>query len=267
MNRRFRLAAASAFAFVWIICFFIIRPILLLPDISSLDRVIAGDPVIPICTLSGSLIHEYHSPTYGEKIQVTLDGISDELIALTLTTEDNGFFTNPGFSPTGIARAVIQNLVMRQTFSGASTITQQVVRNILLSEQERFDRSLLRKAKEILLAVAVTLRYDKETILGLYMNEIYYGQNATGVEQASLVYFGKHASEITLPEAAFIAGLPQAPNYYGNDPDAGRRRRQDVLWMLEKVIREQHCVPLRSGTAPRSYCPSLEEIRKYRSRP
>ena len=261
MNRRFCLAAASAIAVLWMIGLGFVRPVLRLPDISALDRVAAGDSLIPIRDLSGDLIYMYHSPVYGEQKSVSLDEISDELIALTITTEDNRFFTNPGFSPAAILRAFIQNLILRRTFSGASTITQQVVRNILLSPEERFDRSIGRKTKEILLAALVTLRYDKETILTIYLNEMYYGQNATGVEKAAEVYFGKHASELDLSEAAFIAGLPQAPNYYGNDKNAGQNRQREVLWMLERAIREDSCVQISGGKEAKTFCPTHEEIR------
>ncbi len=262
MNTRIRLAAASALAVLWMIVLGFVRPVLLLPNISALDRVEAGESLIPIRNLAGDLIYTYRSPIYGEQTRVTLDGISDELIALTITTEDNRFFVNPGFSPAAILRAFIQNLILRRTFSGASTITQQVVRNILLSPEERFDRSIGRKTKEILLAALVTLRYDKETILTIYLNEMFYGQNATGVEKAAEVYFGKHASELDLSEAAFIAGLPQAPNYYGYDKIAGQNRQREVLRMLERAIREDRCIQISGGKEPKSFCPTHEEIRQ-----
>ena len=261
MDRRFRLAAASAIAVLWMIGLGFIRPVLSLPDISALDRIISGDSEIPVRDLAGNLIYTYHSPTYGEQEKVDLNGISDELIALTISTEDNRFFSNPGFSPAAILRAFIQNLILRRTFSGASTITQQVVRNILLSPEERFERSIGRKVKEILLAALMTQRYDKETILTVYLNEMYYGQNATGVEKAAQVYFGKHASEIGLSEAAFIAGLPQAPNYYGYNKNAGQNRQREVLRMLERAIREDRCIQISSGKDPKTFCPSHEEIR------
>ena len=262
MNSRNRLAAASALAVFWMICLGFIRPVLKLPDIAALDRVAAGDSQVPIRDLSGDLIYIYHSPTYGEQTKITLDEAADELIALTIVTEDNRFFSNPGFSPAAILRAVIQNLILRRTFSGASTITQQVVRNILLSPEERFDRSIGRKTKEILLAALVTLRYDKETILTIYLNEMYYGRSATGVEKAAEIYFGKHASELDLSEAAFIAGLPQAPNYYGNDEEAGQNRQREVLWLLERAIRENSCIQISGGKDPKTCCPSHEEIRQ-----
>ena len=233
-----------------------------LPDISALEKVSYGEETIPVYDMRGNFIYEYHSPTYGEKEQIRLSEISDEMIALTIVTEDSTFFSNPGFSPSAILRAVLQNLTLGRTYSGASTITQQIVKNILLPPEERFVRSIPRKAKEIILSAAITFRYEKETILNIYLNEIYYGQNATGVEKAAEVYFGKHASGLDLAEAAFIAGLPQAPNYYGNDPEAGALRQKEVLQVLERILRESRCIRLEKGKDPRKYCPAAEEIRE-----
>ena len=248
------IAFVLTFAAIWI---FLLTNV---PDLSAFREIAAGEPDVPIRTLSGQLLFIYHSPQYGEKIMVPLSKISDEMIALTITTEDSRFFTNPGFSPASILRAVLQNLHFRQTYSGASTITQQLVRNILIPEEKRFERSISRKLMEIFLSAALTVCYDKETILTLYLNEIYYGRNATGVEKAAEVYFGKHASELDLAEAAFIAGLPQAPNFYGNSPEAGSRRQREVLWIAERVIREDRCIRLGSGESPRTYCPSPEDL-------
>ncbi|MBQ6502862.1 MAG: transglycosylase domain-containing protein [Flexilinea sp.] len=232
------------------------------PDISVLGRIASGETDVPVTNLPGQELFVYHSPQYGEKIPVLLSEISDEMIALTIATEDSRFFTNPGFSPMAILRAVLQNLRFRQTYSGASTITQQLVKNILFPENKRFERSFSRKAMEIYLAAAVTASYDKETILTLYLNEIYYGRNATGVEKAAEVYFGKHASDLDLSEAAFIAGLPQAPNYYGNDPAAGERRQQEVLRIVERETRDGRCIQLSSGKNARQYCPDSAEIER-----
>ncbi len=265
MNRRTALAAASALAILWLIGLVLVLPVSRLPDVSALDRVTAGDPVIPIRDLFGRVIYEYHSPTYGEQVKVGLEDISDELIALTITTEDSRFFTNPGFSPAAILRAFFQNLIRRRTFSGAYTITQQVVKNILIPPSERLNRSVSRKMKEIILSAAAASRYSKETILNIYLNEIYYGNNATGAEKAAENYFGKHAAELDLEEAAFIAGLPQAPNYYGADLQAGRQRQREVLHLLERVLREEPCIQLGSGKKPRSWCPRPESIRELLS--
>ena len=248
------IAAFAAFAA------FLIYGLVSVPDISVLGKIASGEKDVPVTNLLGQEFFVYHSPQYGENIPVQLSDISDEMIAMTIATEDSRFFTNPGFSPAAILRAVLQNLHFRQTYSGASTITQQLVKNILIPEDKRFERSLSRKAMEIYLAAAVTSCYDKETILTLYLNEIYYGRYACGVEKAAEVYFGKHASELDLSEAAFIAGLPQAPNYYGNDPAAGARRQREVLRIAERETRDGRCIPLGSGKNARQYCPGRDAI-------
>ena len=227
----------------------------IVPDIRALELIASGETDVPVKNPAGNVLFVYHSPQYGEKTNVPLSEISDEMIALTITTEDSRFFSNPGFSPISIFRAVLQNLHLRKTYSGASTITQQLVRNILFPESVRFQRGIYRKAMEIFLAAAITIRYDKEMILTLYLNEIYYGRNATGVEKAAETYFGKHARDLDLEEAAFIAGLPQAPNYYGNDTEAGVRRQREVMWIFNRVIRDDGCVPVSQGEDPRLYCP------------
>lgn len=261
IGRLFRSRTFLAHAFLFLFLFPLIAAAAgSLTDISALEAVAAGEAEIPIRTLFGREIYTYRTPQYGEKVSVPLEDISEALIAVTIATEDRTFFANPGFSPGAIVRAIFQNLYMRTTFSGASTITQQVVRNILLSPQERYERTIFRKAKEILLAFRVSLHYDKETILSLYLNEIYYGQNATGVEKASEIYFDRHASELDLAEAAFIAGLPQAPNYYGLDREAGIRRQREVLNVMKRIILEDRCIPLGTGKDSKSYCPTAGEI-------
>ncbi|MBR6089794.1 MAG: transglycosylase domain-containing protein [Anaerolineaceae bacterium] len=234
---------------------FLLWGLSVMPDISVLGGLAAGADEVPVRNLLGKELFVYHSPQYGEKIPLSLSEISDEMVALTITTEDSRFFSNPGFSPIAIFRAVLQNLRLRKTYSGASTITQQLVRNIFIPEEKRFERSFLRKGMEICVAAAVTMCYDKETILTLYLNEIYYGRNATGVEKAAEIYFGKHASELGLYEAAYLAGLPQAPNYYANDPAAGARRQREVLRLMYRGAREDSCIQIRQGSDPLLYCP------------
>ena len=258
MKKGLRFPLSPRVAVILFLVFFLIFLLIALqifPDLSVFGRLAAGETDVPVKNLAGKTVFVYHSPQYGEKVNVSLSEVSDEMIALTLSTEDSRFFTNPGFSPASIFRAILQNLLLRNTYSGASTITQQLVRNILFPESIRFERSFVRKAMEIYLAAAVTMRYDKETILTLYLNEIYYGGSATGVEKAAETYFGKHASELELEEAAFIAGLPQAPNYYAENRDAGARRQQEVLRIFNRYFEENRCIQLSSGPDPKFYCP------------
>jgi 1A family penicillin-binding protein len=167
---------------------------------------------------------------------VPLNEVSQHLIDATLAAEDANFYANPGVEIRGIIRAAFQNVSSQGVVSGASTITQQLVRNVILDPEEKYERSITRKLKEALLAYRVTQKLSKDEILELYLNEIYYGNMAYGVEAASLSYFNKHARELTLAEAALIAGLPQAPSLYDpyRNPQAAIERRAYVLEQMAR---------------------------------
>jgi 1A family penicillin-binding protein len=184
----------------------------------------------------GTLLYEFFAPDGGMRTVVPLSEISQQLIDATLAAEDANFYSNPGFDVRGILRAFVQNLQADETVSGASTITQQLVRGVLLDPNEAAQRSMSRKVREALLAYQVTERYSKGQILQLYLNEIYYGNLAYGVEAASLTYFNKRARDLTLAEAALIAGLPQAPATYDpyKNPSAAKERQ---LYVLEQMAR------------------------------
>ncbi len=188
----------------------------------------------------GNLLWEIIDPTGGRRTSVTLNQISPYLIKATVATEDRYFFVNVGVDPIAIARALYYNLTEGEIVSGASTITQQLARNVLLSSEERTEKSMSRKIKEAVLAVEINRRYTKEQILEIYLNQIYYGNLAYGIEAAAQTYFGKSALELTLPEASMLAGLPQAPathDPYTNLIDA-KKRQADVLrlMMQDKTI-------------------------------
>ncbi|MCA9935173.1 MAG: transglycosylase domain-containing protein, partial [Anaerolineales bacterium] len=152
----------------------------------------------------------------------------------TIATEDARFYTNPGFDPIGIARAIVQAAQEREFVSGASTITQQLVRALLLSEDERTERTFRRKVREIILAAEISRTYSKEEILELYLNEIYYGNLAYGIEAAAQTYFNKSAADLTLAEASLLAGLPQAPALWDpyTAPDNAIGRQWEVLTLM-----------------------------------
>jgi penicillin-binding protein 1C len=147
----------------------------------------------------------------GRRVQVDLENIPENLINATLAIEDDNFWTNPGIDVPATTRAFLQYVNLAEGDTGGSTITQQVVRNILFDFEYRAERSIQRKVEEILLALILTQRKPKEEILELYLNEIYYGNLAYGAEAAAQTFFGKHVNELTLGEAALLAGLPQAP--------------------------------------------------------
>ena len=133
---------------------------------------------------NGNLLYEILDPSAGRRTYVTLDKISPVLVAATIATEDKDFYNHPGFDPWAIIRALWENYRTGGQGGGASTITQQLARALLLSPEERAERTYSRKAREIILAAEITRRYSKDEILELYLNEIYYGNLAYGIEAA-----------------------------------------------------------------------------------
>jgi len=136
--------------------------------------------------------------------------ISRNLKNATVAIEDRNFYRHKGISPSSILRAFLINLKRGEVSQGASTITQQLVKNTFLVSE----RSYARKLKEIILALKIEKQYGKEEILNFYLNEVYYGEANYGAESASQTYFGKSAKDLTLSESAYLAALPKAPSYY-----------------------------------------------------
>jgi membrane carboxypeptidase/penicillin-binding protein len=158
-----------------------------------------------------TLLYELVDPQGGRRTVVPLDQMPLSLKQATIALEDAGFYENPGVDIRGIIRAFWQNYEAGEVVSGASTITQQLVRNVLLPPSERASQSFERKLREAILAIQVSREYSKDQILSLYLNEVYYGNQAYGVEAAAQTYFGKHVWELNPAEATLIAGLPQSP--------------------------------------------------------
>ncbi|GEM_PF-61556 len=182
----------------------------------------------------GNLLWEIIDPTGGRRTSVPLNQISPYLIKATVATEDRYFFVNVGVDPIAVVRAFYYNFSEGEIVSGGSTITQQLARNVLLSSEERTEKSYFRKVKEAILAIEIHRRYTKEQILEIYLNQIYYGNLAYGIEAASQTYFGKSALDLTLPEASMLAGLPQAPATH--DPytnlEGAKKRQTNVLRLM-----------------------------------
>ena len=185
----------------------------------------------------------------GMRQRLSLDQISPLVISATLAAEDANFYNNPGVDFVGIVRAVGINL-SGDGQSGASTITQQLVRQTVLDDEERLERTWQRKLKEAVLAVQMTRVFTKDEILEEFLNQNYYGNRAYGIGAASLTYFGKSAKDLTLAEAALLAGLPQAPSDY--DPfvpgSKARARQNIVLNLMEKqgMITEEEATQAKS---------------------
>jgi len=170
---------------------------------------------------------------------VKLNELPAHVVQATIAIEDQDFYDHHGFSIRGITRAAIANY-RGEPIQGGSTITQQLVKNRLLTSE----RTIRRKIREIILAVLVDATYSKETILEMYLNTVAYGGASYGIEEAAQRYFGKPATELTLAEASMLAGLPAAPSIYspfGPRPEIGYIRQNEVLRRMveEKFITEQ----------------------------
>jgi 1A family penicillin-binding protein len=185
----------------------------------------------------GRLLYEVTLPQEGTHTYLHLDEISPALRQATIATEDASFYHNPGFDILALGRALVQNLRAGEVVTGGSTITQQLVRNLYLSPEERSSQSIQRKVRETILAFRLTRHLSKDKILELYLNQVYYGNLAYGVEAAAQTYFGKSARHLDLAEASLLAGLPQSPARY--DPltslSAAKARQATVLSLMVDV--------------------------------
>ncbi len=184
----------------------------------TVTRIHAGD---------GRLLSEY---AYEKRVFVPIEAIPDHVKQAFIAAEDKNFYSHAGVDPLGIARATVENIkALREGGrpQGASTITQQVAKNFLLSNE----LSLERKLKEALLAMRMERTFDKDHILELYLNEIFLGRRSYGVAAAALNYFDKSLEELTVAEAAYLAGLPKAPSHYDpvREPQEAKARRNYVL--------------------------------------
>lgn len=193
---------------------------------------------------NGALLYEDFDE--GRRVNVNYADFPPELIYATIAIEDDSFFTNPGFEVQATTRAFLQYVGLSEGDSGGSTITQQLVRNVLFDYAYRAERSVQRKVEEILLAFLLTQRKPKEEILELYLNEIYYGNRAYGAEAAAQTFFGKSARELTLGEAALLAGLPQAPATLDPlNPDPAVQADVEARWrlVLDRMVEERFITP------------------------
>jgi len=178
------------------------------------------------------LIAEY---ALEKRLFIPFESIPEKVINSFLSAEDKNFFSHPGIDAKGILRALIKNIKnisQNKRLEGASTITQQVAKNFLLTNEV----SIKRKIKEAILAFRIERAYTKERILELYLNQIYLGQGSYGIAAASLEYFDKSVKELNYSEAALLAALPKAPSKYNpyKYPDLAKFRRNLVLENLEE---------------------------------
>jgi penicillin-binding protein 2A len=164
--------------------------------------------------------------------KVTIDKIPKHVIDAFVATEDNRFYEHNGVDPIGIGRAIVKDIITRSKAEGASTITQQLARNVFLSH----DKTFMRKTKEMMIALNLERKYSKQQILEMYLNRFYAGNGVFGVQTAAKYYFGKDVSQLSLAEGATLAALPKAPNTYSprEHPEAALKRRNLVLALMQK---------------------------------
>src|SRR6266702_619537 len=183
-----------------------------LPSLSSISNH-ASFKTAQIFDRKGTLLWEFYDPDGGKRTVVPLSEISQNLIDATLAAEDAFFYEHRGVD----LRATIRSALLTgsgTSQTGASTITQQLVRNVILSPEERKQVTISRKIREIILAYQLDEKLSKDQILEMYLNEVYYGNQSYGVEAAAQSYFDKHARDLDIAEAAMIAGLVQSPSEY-----------------------------------------------------
>ena len=199
-------------------------------------------------------------PPEGNRSHVDLDKIPDEVEDATLAAEDREFWTNSGFSFTGFARAAIGQLTGNDTAGGGSTITQQYVKNTLVGNAHTYSR----KMRELVYSVKMTNEWSKEEILNAYLNTVYYGRNAYGIQAAAKAYFDKPAEELTPEEGAMLAGMIQAPSAL--DPENDRQASEDRWnYVLDGLVEMGDLTPeQRAGMKfpdtqnPEDYSPYVE---------
>ena len=183
-----------------------------------------------IYDINGNELANVHAEQ--NRVPVKIDKIPEHLKDAFIAVEDVRFYEHAGVDPKGIMRAVIANITNKGVSEGGSTITQQLAKNAYLTQ----DRTLKRKVQEVFLALQLERKYTKDEILELYLNQIYFGQGAYGVQAAAKTYFGKNVEDLDLNECAMLAGIPKSPNYFSplNNLKAAQERKGVVLDQMSK---------------------------------
>lgn len=178
----------------------------------------------------GRLITTLHSDQ--NRLPIDINKVPQNLQNAFIAAEDNRFYEHIGIDPIGIFRAIFANLTNRGIAQGGSTITQQLAKNAFLSQEQ----TLKRKIQEAMLALEIEHKYSKKEILEMYMNQIYFGQGAYGIQTAAKTYFNRDVNELTLTQCAMLAGLPKSPNYYSpfNNLNEAKKRKNVVLDQMVK---------------------------------
>lgn len=203
--------------------------------IETIENVQEKKPV-PILELEPEEIMVFFGPERERRRLVSIEQVPQHVTHAVLAAEDNRFYLHKGLDPRGILRALYTNLRHGSIRQGGSTITQQLAKNYFLTPE----KTISRKIKELLLSLVMEIMYEKDEILEIYLNEIYFGQKGSvsvnGIGEAAYLYFGKPLSELSIPEAATIAGLIRAPNYYSPyiSTERSKTRRDQVLQSMHQ---------------------------------
>ena len=194
-----------------------------LPPIRNLDT-FKPNIVTQFYSADGEIIKTFTAYSFKK---IDIQDVPDDFIRALIATEDKNFYKHKGYDITGLVRSTVQNVLAGHVVQGASTITQQLARILFLSNERTFDR----KIRELVVAARIEKSISKDKILEMYVNNVYLGSGAYGVEAAAQTYFNKHLNQLTLPELALIAGLPQAPSVYSpfNNMDLAVQRRNQVI--------------------------------------
>jgi penicillin-binding protein 1A len=204
----------------------------LVRDLPKLARIEDYKPpaVTRVLASDGTLLAEFFSE---RRYPVKLHEVPDVIRKAFLAAEDAAFYSHHGIDPVSIVRAAVKNMQNRRAKQGASTITQQVVKNLLLSSE----KSLERKGKEAILSYRLERRFSKDEIFEIYLNQIFFGNNAYGIKAAARIYFHKELPEITLAESAMLAGLPKGPSSYSpiKNIKKAKERQEQILTQMVKA--------------------------------
>lgn len=198
-----------------------------LPQVGNNMRPAVSSQVFDI---HGRLITTLHSDQ--NRLPIDINKVPQNLQNAFIAAEDNRFYDHIGIDPIGIVRAIVTNVTNRGIAQGGSTITQQLAKNAFLSQEQ----TMKRKIQEAMLALEIERKYSKKEILEMYMNQIYFGQGAYGIQTAAKTYFGKDVDQLTLAQCAMLAGLPKSPNYYSpfNNLQEAKNRKNTVVDQMVK---------------------------------
>lgn len=222
-----RLSILGLFGAIWLVAGVYLYLSPNLPDVETLRDVRLQTPM-RVYTRDGELIGQFGEQ---KRSPLSFENIPDQFIKSLLAAEDDNFFNHRGIDIMGLARAVSELVLTGEKGSGGSTLTMQVARNYFLT----LDKTFIRKFNEILLAIEIERRLDKQEIFELYVNRVFLGHRAYGFQAASQVYYGKNIDELTLAQHAMLAGIPKAPSRNNpiSGPTAGKERRN---WILGRML-------------------------------